>query len=99
MNLTTDQLFLMREKESFIGLSGAVPNRSETRKRDCFMNRIERIVKVDHWHGWFGIKITDQQGNVDKPIPFFSERKEVIQAFIESLNNYQEQGVKLIFKK
>ena len=64
------------------------------------MNRIERIVKVDHWHGWFGIKITDQQGKLDKFFPTFSESEgEVIQAFIESLNNYQEQGFNLVFKK
>lgn len=63
------------------------------------MSRGERVVRVDHWHGWFGIKITDQQGDLDKFFPFFSERKEAIQAFIETLNNYQEQGVKLIFKK
>ena len=85
----------MREKESFIGLSG----KSEARKGECIMSRGERVVRVDHWHGWFGIKITDQQGDLDKFFPFFSERKEAIQAFIETLNNYQEQGVKLIFKK
>lgn len=96
MNLTTDQLFLMREKESFIGLSG----KSEARKGECFMSRGERVIKVDHWHGWFGIKITDQQGELDKFFPIFSKSEgEVIQAFIKSLNNYQEQGTKIIFKK
>ena len=64
------------------------------------MSRGERVVKVDHWHMWVGIQITDQQGELDKFFPIFSESEgEVIQAFIKSLNNYQEQGFNLVFKK